>query len=212
MNAPRITPHLRAVPDQPQVASERAILKAFEDDDREFGRLFYDHRIRSIDGTLMRVLGERTTEHDDLVQNTFEQILLTLTRGSFKGTCSLKSWACAISTRIGLNAIRSRKVERRYFDRSAESEEVFEHQTSHADDKRLETRNTLVQVRLHIAQLIPARAEALLLHDVLGHELAEVAAITGITVSAAQSRLVRGRKDLRSRLREHELLPKEEQP
>jgi DNA-directed RNA polymerase specialized sigma24 family protein len=35
---------------------------------------------------------------------------------------------------------------------------------------------------------------------VLGHELAEVAVLTGASLSAAQSRLVRGRRELLERL------------
>jgi DNA-directed RNA polymerase specialized sigma24 family protein len=34
------------------------------------------------------------------------------------------------------------------------------------------------------------------LHDLLGHELAEIAQFTGVTAAAAPSRLVRGRKEL----------------
>jgi hypothetical protein len=46
----------------------------------------------------------------------------------------------------------------------------------------------------------PDRAQAVFLHDVLGHELAEIAVMEDISVAAAQSRLVRGRKDLYKRL------------
>jgi RNA polymerase sigma-70 factor (ECF subfamily) len=51
----------------------------------------------------------------------------------------------------------------------------------------------------------PERAEAVLLHDVLGHELTEIAQMTGVSVAAAQSRLVRGRKDVVNRMRSAEL-------
>jgi DNA-directed RNA polymerase specialized sigma24 family protein len=40
----------------------------------------------------------------------------------------------------------------------------------------------------------------LLLHDVVGHELTEIAALTGASVAAVQSRLVRGRHELMERL------------
>ena len=46
----------------------------------------------------------------------------------------------------------------------------------------------------------PQRAEALVLHDVLGHDLAEVSALLGVSIAAAQSRLVRGRSELKQRL------------
>jgi DNA-directed RNA polymerase specialized sigma24 family protein len=44
-------------------------------------------------------------------------------------------------------------------------------------------------------------AQALLLHDMLGCPLSETAALTGVSVVAAQSRVSRGRKELSNRLR-----------
>jgi DNA-directed RNA polymerase specialized sigma24 family protein len=40
------------------------------------------------------------------------------------------------------------------------------------------------------------QAQTILLHDVLGHGLSEVAAIMGVTVAAAQRRLSRGHQEL----------------
>jgi len=51
------------------------------------------------------------------------------------------------------------------------------------------------------------KAETLFLHDVEGLDLAEIAALTGTSVAAAQSRLVRARKELLERVnrgRHHE--------
>jgi DNA-directed RNA polymerase specialized sigma24 family protein len=44
---------------------------------------------------------------------------------------------------------------------------------------------------------------AVLLHDVLGHDLSEIAAMTDSSVAAVQTRLVRGRGELLSRM-QHE--------
>jgi RNA polymerase sigma-70 factor (ECF subfamily) len=48
------------------------------------------------------------------------------------------------------------------------------------------------------------RATAVLLYDVFGYELAEIAAMTGVSAAAAQSRVVRGRKELHERIRKAE--------
>lgn len=190
--------HLRAVrPDEAEV-TDAVILDAWERGTANFGALFFDHLIGVIDGTLYRVLGERTAEHDDLAQNTFEQILLSLSEGKFKRECSLKSWASSIATRIALNAIRSRQTLRRYFA----SEDITVLRAAAHDDveKSTEARQLLQQARHELAQISAKRAEALILHDVLGHDMAEVAAILRVTVAAAQSRVVRGRTDLHRRL------------
>jgi DNA-directed RNA polymerase specialized sigma24 family protein len=52
----------------------------------------------------------------------------------------------------------------------------------------------------HLHEMPEARATVFLLHDVFGHDLMEVAAIVGASVSATQSRLVRGRRDLHRRI------------
>ena len=44
------------------------------------------------------------------------------------------------------------------------------------------------------------RAEVLVLHEVNGMELTEIAHVLGISVAAAQSRLTRGRRELLQRL------------
>src|SRR5215212_10043987 len=48
-------------------------------DSRVAGQL-YDRLVGIVDRTLYRVFGRRESDHDDLVQATFEQIVLTLTK------------------------------------------------------------------------------------------------------------------------------------
>ncbi|HMR76180.1 MAG TPA: sigma factor-like helix-turn-helix DNA-binding protein, partial [Polyangiaceae bacterium] len=68
-------------------------------------------------------------------------------------------------------------------------------------ERDVAARGAFERLRYELSQMSPGRAEALLLHDVLGHDLAEIAAMTDTTVAAAQSRLVRGRHELRKRMR-----------
>ena len=67
-------------------------------------------------------------------------------------------------------------------------------------ERELDSRRKLELLRVELASMSAERAQALLLHHVLGHDLREVAAILGISVAAAQSRVVRARRELQERL------------
>ena len=196
-------PQLRVVSragaeDSPPLADEQVIEAVRIGDDRVSAEL-YDRLLPVVDHTLYRVFGRREPDHDDLVQTVFEQIVLTLARRSYAGACSLKTWASTVASHVGLNALRSRRRERKMLDRGTEL---------HGDmvpapgdlERELSARSQLEQLRVELSQMSPKRAHAVFLHDVLGHDLAEIAVITGVSVAAAQSRLVRGRGELFRRL------------
>lgn len=158
----------------------------------------YDRLVGTIDRSLYRVFGRRELDHDDLVQACFEQVVLTLTRGSYAGNCSLKTWAARISANVALNALRSRRRERKVLDHSVEY--PIESAGEIDVERQSAARAALRIVMEQLAEMNPRRAQAVLLHDVEGYDLAEVAAMTEVTITAAQSRLVRGRKELLRRL------------
>jgi RNA polymerase sigma-70 factor (ECF subfamily) len=56
------------------------------------------------------------------------------------------------------------------------------------------------RVLVALGKMDQNRAWTYLLHDVYGYDLKEVAEITDVSLSAAQSRLVRGRRDLHERI------------
>jgi RNA polymerase sigma-70 factor (ECF subfamily) len=58
----------------------------------------------------------------------------------------------------------------------------------------------MTRIRGHLDAIDPVKAWTVLLHDVLGHDLREIAEITACSVAAAQSRLVRGRAELEQRI------------
>lgn len=169
--------------------------------DAAMAELLYDRLIDVVDGTLCRIIGRREDDHDDLVQASFEQILLTLMRGRFARRCSLSSWAARISTHVGLNALRSRRRRRRVVDRRHDGTDVAERQSAGpSPEQQVAARRDLDRLRAHLATMDERKATALFLHDALGHDLGEVAELTGVSVAAAQSRLVRGRRELRRSL------------
>ena len=177
--------------------TDAEIIEAVKLGDDRIAALLYDRVVGVVDRTLVRVFGRRESDHDDLVQATFEQIVMTLARGRFAGACSLTTWAAKVASHVGLNALRSRRRERNLLDRGAA---VDEPPAPSSPERRMEARGDVERLREVLAAMDPAKAEAVFLHDVLGHELAEVAVLTGTSVAAAQSRLVRGRREMLERL------------
>jgi len=156
--------------------SDRELLAALAENDPRAGYVLYDRLIRIVEWTILRIMGQRGPEHDDLVQGAFEQIVITLRGQRYSERCSLRAF----------------RVEP-----SPSAPEPRDH---HDLESQLAARQALERVRNELARMNPARAEALVLHEVNGLELAEIAALLGISVMAAQSRLSRGRRELMERL------------
>jgi len=98
-----------------------------------------------------------------------------------------------------MDALRARSRERRVFERNGEDDRVAETRAAGALPEHLaHVRRQLVQLEGALSSLSPDKASVVYLHDVLGYELSEIAVLVGTSVAAAQSRLVRGRRDLAS--------------
>ncbi len=149
--------------------------------------------------TLRRVVGTADQELTDLVQEVFERLIITLSERRLDQPTKLRSWAAAVATHVGVDVLRARARRRRLFsfddglaERTIDSGPSLE--------GKLEARAEVERVRGALARMPAAAVETLILHDVLGHSLDEVAAVTRASHAAAQSRLVRGRKELQRRL------------
>jgi RNA polymerase sigma-70 factor, ECF subfamily len=209
VRAQRASTHLRVVPsptDEPASSTGRddsarvdgALAARMADRDRLLtvvggdqaaAEALYDEYVPAVHATLVRILGARTQEHPDLVQRVFVELVRSAP--SFRGECSLGTWLSRIAAHVGLNALRSVRRHRAVFSPDEAPE------MGAAPPVSPETKDALDRALLRLA---PEKAEAVLLHDLLGHDLAEMAAISGISVAAAQSRLVRGRSELRAHL------------
>jgi RNA polymerase sigma-70 factor (ECF subfamily) len=182
-----------------EAPDDEALILAVQRGDRQVASALYDRLIRVVDHTVYRVFGRREMDHDDLVQMVFEQIIVTLSRRSYARACNLRTWASSIASHVAFNALRSRRRERKVLDRDAPPDS--EAYAARGDAERdAAVRSDLQLVRATLVDMKPQYAETVFLHDVLGHELAEIALMMRVSVAAAQSRLVRGRKDLHKRL------------
>jgi RNA polymerase sigma-70 factor, ECF subfamily len=203
---------LRSVPGSTTSSSERgaaressplddsALILALLAGEPAAGSQLYDRLVRVVEWTILRVTGRRLRDHEDLVQSAFEQIVITLHRQRFARACALTSWAASISCHVALNALRTQRRSRRWLTTETETSE-YEHAPGTVDiEDEVGARRELERVRAHLARMKPERASAVILHDVNGLELRELAAVMGVSVAAAQSRLSRGRRELGERL------------
>ncbi len=192
-------PWLRAVAEPaaaPPIPDAQLVEAVARGDNRVAGEL-HDRLIGVIDQTVYRVLGRRESDHDDLIQASFEQVVRSLAARSFNGACSLQTWAARITTHVALNSIRSRRRERKVL---VQTDHPTGETVSAGGERRAEARLELRRLQHHLSAMNERYAEILLLHDVHGHDLNEIALMLEVTVAAAQSRLVRGRRDLKARI------------
>jgi len=180
---------------------DEALIEAVVRGDTQHAGELHDRLISAIEPALYRVLGRRERDHDDLVQATFEQIVLTLMRGRFAGGCSLATWASAVAAHVAFNSLRARRRARRVFDPLENATDAAETCMVGDAERDVSVRDQIRAAQAHLTAMNPDRAMVLVLHDVLGHELAEIATMLDISVSAAQSRLVRARRDFLRRTR-----------
>jgi RNA polymerase sigma-70 factor, ECF subfamily len=163
--------------------------------------LFFRLR-RLVEATLARLIGMADAEKDDLAQQSHERILASLASRRFAGACSIETWARLITEHVVIDALRARARERRVFDETRADSDMAASLPvpGPLPDELLDLRRTVERVRRELSSVLPQRAEAFVLHDVLGFDLSEMATMLEISSSAAQSRLVRGRRDLHARI------------
>jgi RNA polymerase sigma-70 factor (ECF subfamily) len=155
-------------------------------------------RVRpQVDRTIRRLLGPQDLDHEDLIQLAMIELVSTI--GRYRGDCSLDAWTSTLTAHVVYNHIRRRKTERRIFG-VLDAETLAEARSSSRTLRDAILRSVVGRVRAHLAEIDDTKAWTFLLHDVWGYDLREIAAITGVSVAAAQTRLVRGRREVHERI------------
>jgi RNA polymerase sigma-70 factor (ECF subfamily) len=164
----------------------------------------YDRVVDVVEAVLFRLLGA-DADRDDLIQQAIERVVSSVVSGRFARGCSLRSWATLLAQHVAVDALRARARERKLFDRRVpyQTLELVEAHTA-TPEHLTETRRRVALLQSALGRMNRERSEAVVLHDLLGHDLAEIARLTGVSVAAAQSRLVRGRREVLAFIRAHE--------
>jgi RNA polymerase sigma-70 factor, ECF subfamily len=157
----------------------------------------YDRVRPQVERTVRRLLGARDPDVCDLAQQSMIEIVRTIDR--YRGECSLDSWTSAVAAHVVYKHIRRRRTERRIFG-AFDADWVDEARSSSRIAREAIVRNLMRRVLAHLDQIDEAKAWAFVLHDVCGYDLREIAKITGVSAAAAQTRLVRGRREIHERI------------
>lgn len=180
---------------------EAALIRAIVAGEKWAADMLYQRVYPSVARTLLRILHHPGPDYEDLAQTTFERVMHSLLTQQGEGVLNLAAWASGVATHVALDALRVRVRDRsRFADVDDSGVSPLERVASPTNERQLEARRQLAVVQQVLAKMKPEMAETVVLHDMVGHDLAETAALTQVTVAAAQSRLVRGRKELLRRV------------
>jgi RNA polymerase sigma-70 factor (ECF subfamily) len=154
-------------------------------------------RVRpQVDRTITRLLGRRDPDHADLAQRAMIELVYTIDR--YRGECSLDAWTSTLTARVVYKQIRKRQTERRILG-TLDAEDYVARSVPSTDREAM-ARDLMQRVRKHLSAIEENKAWTFLLHDACGYDLQEIAQITGVSVAAAQARLVRGRREVHERI------------
>jgi RNA polymerase sigma-70 factor, ECF subfamily len=173
---------------------DAALVAAVREGDEDAADALYERLQAVVEGSVRRLLGPGDPEVEDCVQTAFVEIVRAVDQ--YRGESSLERWASTIAAHVVFKAIRRRRTERRIFERGG----VPERPEVVSTGRRLVARDLARRIRVELDAVALEKAEAFLLHDVLGFDLREVASALNVTVAAAQKRLVRGRAEIHARL------------
>jgi RNA polymerase sigma-70 factor (ECF subfamily) len=183
------TPAARALDDHALVSAARA-------GDAAVASALCNRLWPQVNRTIRKLLGRRETDHEDLSQMALFELVRTIDR--YRGDCSLDTWAQTVTAHVVFKYIRRRRTERRIFSDALAEDEMPASPIS--GDRRSTTRDLLARVSGHLEKMNQGRAWTFVLHELMGYELKEIAEMTKVSLAAAQSRLVRGRRDLHKRI------------
>lgn len=178
--------------DRDHALDDTQLIVAARRGDRTAAAALHDRVRPQVDRTVARLLGRLDSDADDVAQLALIAIVTGI--GRFRGDCPLDAWVSMVTARVVYKHLRRRKIERRIFDSKTSIVPFAARAVSP------ETEDLLKRVLRYVWSLDHDKAWAFVLHDVCGYDLREVAAITGSSVAAAQTRLVRGRRELHERI------------
>jgi RNA polymerase sigma-70 factor (ECF subfamily) len=140
----------------------------------------------------MRSLAGGRSDFDDLVQIAAEQVVRSFS--SFAGRSKLSTWTYRICY---VTVLKHERWYRRWLRRFTLTDRgELESYERAADDPAVEQLERIARLRRAVARLSPKRRTVVVLHDLEGHSVEEIAGIVAAKPLTVRSRLRDGRRDL----------------
>lgn len=170
-------------------STDRLVASRIVQGDEEAFRQVFRTNLDAVRAVIFRIAGP-TQDLDDLVQTTFVEVFRSC--GSFRGDCPLGAWIRGVAARVALHGIRSMRRASRLVlveqpDRPADGPDP------HA---ACVTGQRLDRLRAALQRLDPEKRAVLVLHEVEGLGVADIAEALGLSLPATKARLLRGRAEL----------------
>jgi RNA polymerase sigma-70 factor (ECF subfamily) len=153
---------------------------------------FYRSYRPEVARTLYRVLGPRSDDLEDVVQEVFIEVFRSIPR--FRGDARISTWLYRVAVNVALQ--RLRKGRRLAEVGSPDGPDVADEQTP---QRALEAHERLLAVYRILDQLSPKKRVVFVLHEIEGREPKEIATIVGAPVLTVRTRLHYARKEFYAR-------------
>lgn len=153
-----------------------------------------------------RALLRDAADADDATQMAILEVLRSAR--TFRGEASIESWSDRITIRTTLRQARRQSARHQRIDAAAEPDQL---DGGDAADGALVRADLPRDLEEYLRALPDARREALILRHVLGHSVAEVAELTGVSPNTVKDRLLAAREEIRRMIRrDHVIHPRAE--
>lgn len=185
------------------VTDDRLVVMAQGGDNAAFAELIERHQ--STCKRLALSILRDVSDAEDEVQNAFWKAFEHI--GQFQQDAKFSTWLSRIVVNQCLMRLRKdRRAKFLYIDEGVAGEEIS---TIELPDNTISPEEELARTELgqilqnEIRRIPPLLREVVMLRDVQGLPMPDVAGKLGISVAAAKSRLLRARLELRNRLQKH---------
>jgi RNA polymerase sigma-70 factor (ECF subfamily) len=135
------------------------------------------------------------TEAEDLTQEVFMQLLCKIQ--TFRGESAFSTWLHRLAVNVVLRRFRKKAIRTMSFDTNEANHEDKPSKQFGGPDPRLTASIDRVNLERAFNQLPRGCRAVFFLHDVMGYEHHEIAAMRGCSVGASKSQLYKGRMRLR---------------